>query len=86
MYNSILDLFFDQRDTRAPYSRSIFRNNHPNNAFFNMVQVGGLISKESINWLSTDKMSITSEMPLNEWDSAILSLESEIITDFFNFK
>lgn len=86
MYNSVLDLFYGERDTRAPYSRSIFRNNHPNNAIFNLVEVGGLISKESINWLSTDKMSITSEMPLNQWDSAILSLESEIITDFFNFK
>lgn len=85
-YNSVLDLFYGERDPRAPYSRSIFRNNHPNNAFFNMVQVGGLISKESINWLSTDKMSITSEMPLNQWDSAILSLESEIIADFFNLK
>lgn len=86
VYNSVLDLFYRERDPKAPYSRSIFRNNHPNNAFFNMVQVGGLISKESINWLSTDKMSITSEMPLNQWDSAILSLESEIISDFFKFK
>jgi hypothetical protein len=37
-----------------------------------------------MNWLSTQELSITSEMPFNQWDSAILTLESAIISEYFD--
>ena len=83
LYNSLLDMFFSKIDSKAHYSRSIFRENHPENAIFHMHEVAGLISKDKIDWITTNPKLIKGEEPLNGTDSVILSLESEIISDFF---
>jgi hypothetical protein len=71
-------------DPKAKFSRSLLRKDHPNNAAFHMYEVGGIINPDKMNWLSTQELSITSEMPFNQWDSAILTLESAIISEYFD--
>lgn len=86
LYNSINDWFFNYIDSSAKFSRSIFNENHPNNAVFHLYEVAGIIEKDRIDWISTNPVLMRGEMPFNERDSAILSLESEIISDFFRLK
>ncbi len=86
IYNTLLDLFFLKIDSEHKYSRSILRSNHPNNALFHMHEVAGLISKDEMHWIGTRKDQINKSVPLNHWDSVILSLESEVISDYFNLK
>jgi hypothetical protein len=86
IYNSIRDWYFEQIDVRAKYSRSIFRKEHPGNAVFHLFEVAGIIQKDRIDWMSTNPKLIEAEKPLNTLDSAILSLESEIISDFFHLR
>jgi len=68
---------------RSKYSRSLIRKGHPNNAWFNIENVGGLITNESTDWLSILPEEIDKERPLNNVDSVILSVQTEIISDFF---
>jgi phosphoglycerol transferase MdoB-like AlkP superfamily enzyme len=86
IYNSIRDWYFEEIDVRAKYSRSIFRREHPQNAVFHLYEVAGIIQKDKIDWISTNPKLIEAEKPLNKQDSVILSLESEIITDFFQLR
>jgi phosphoglycerol transferase MdoB-like AlkP superfamily enzyme len=86
IYNSIMDWYFNEIDTRAKYSRSIFRKEHPGNAIFHLYEVAGIIQKDRIDWISTNPKQIEAEKPLNLKDSAILSLETEIISDFFRLE
>jgi phosphoglycerol transferase MdoB-like AlkP superfamily enzyme len=86
IYNSIRDWYFEEIDVRAKYSRSIFRKEHPGNAVFHLFEVAGIIQKDRIDWMSTNPKLIEAEKPLNTLDSAILSLESEIISDFFHLR
>lgn len=86
IYNSIMDWFFKEIDVRAKYSRSIFRKEHPGNAVFHLYEVAGIVQKDRIDWISTNPQQIDAEKPLNRQDSAILSLESEIISDFFHLQ
>ena len=83
IYNSINDWFFNKTDNSAKFSRSIFQTNHPNNAVFHLYEVAGIIEKDRMDWITTNPVLMKPEMPLNERDSAILSLETEIISDFF---
>jgi phosphoglycerol transferase MdoB-like AlkP superfamily enzyme len=83
IYNSLLDLCFHKTNTKLKYSRSIFRKNHPNMAWFNMHEVAGIITQDEIHWLGLRKDQIQKELPLIYWDSVILSMENEILTDFF---
>ena len=70
----------------AKYSRSIFRKEHTGNAIFHLYEVAGIIQKDRIDWISTNPKQIEAEKPLNLKDSAILSLETEIISDFFRLE
>lgn len=83
LYNTILDITTGEIDPKAKFSRSLLRKGHPNNAAFHMYEVGGIITPTEINWLSTRESLITREIPFNQWDSAILTLESGIISEFF---
>ena len=84
LYNTIYELMSHELDPKAKFSRSLLRKDHPNNAAFHMYEVGGIINPDKMNWLSTQELSITSEMPFNQWDSAILTLESAIISEYFD--
>ena len=84
LYSSLLDLCCLKHDNKAKYSRSIFRDSHPNNAVFHMHEVVGLISNENIDWITTNRALLKGEEPLSSIDSVILSLESEIISDYFD--
>ena len=84
LYNTIYELMQHELDPNAKFSRSLLRKDHPNNAAFHMYEVGGIINPDKMNWLSTQELSITSEMPFNQWDSAILTLESAIISEYFD--
>ncbi len=66
------------------YSRNVFNTQHPNNAWFNMYGVMGMIEPNETNWLSTDKKALENEIPWNSKDSAILHRGRKIILDFFS--
>lgn len=83
LYNTIYELMNHELDPKAKFSRSLLRKDHQNNAAFHMYEVGGIINPYTMNWLSTQELSITSETPFNQWDSAILTLESAIISEYF---
>ena len=75
--------FYNLQGVESKYSRSLLRTNHPNNAWFNIENVGGLISTKSTDWLSILPGEVEKEKPLNHIDSVILSVQTEIISDFF---
>jgi len=83
IYNSVNDLIFGKINPLAKYSRSFFRKSHSGKALFNLFQVAGVIEKNNICWLGTDKMSIQSKSIKNQQDSLVLSIYSEIISDFY---
>jgi len=83
IYNSVNDLIFGKINPLAKYSRSFFRKSHTGNALFNLFQVAGVIEKNNIYWLGTDKMSMQSKSIKNQQDSLVLSIYSEIISDFY---
>lgn len=80
--STLVDLY-QLQGVNSKYSRSLLREGHPNNAWFNIENVGGLISAESTDWLSILPSEIEKEQPLNHIDSVILSVQTEIISDFF---
>lgn len=82
IYNTVLHIL-DKPQEDLKYSRSVLQRNHPNRAWFQLFEVGGLIQNGEANWLTTNPELLQRELPLNARDSAILTLETEIITDFF---
>ena len=82
IFATLVDLY--GLDCEIPkYSRSLVRKGHPQNAWFNIENVGGLIQTNSTDWLSILPSEIDKERPLNHIDSVILSVQTEIISDFF---
>ncbi len=82
IFSTLVDLFGLGCDF-PKYSRSLVREGHPENAWFNIENVGGLIQSNSTDWLSILPGEIDKERPLNYVDSVILSVQNEIISDFF---
>ena len=82
IYQSLHELVLQRFDKNAPFSRSIFRNNHPENAICNLTGATVYIDSLTCNFLPTDKMSISKKASISKLDSLLLHVQSKIIQSF----